>query len=72
MKLQNPPMRNSKGIVGEHSYTTIISLHLLVPRAELPCVPSREVGLLAFGVCKGVNMEAIGVNAGGADFMGPT
>jgi len=23
-------------------------------------VPSREVGLLAFGVCKGVNMEAIG------------
>mmetsp|Transcript_65981 Transcript_65981/g.144718 ORF Transcript_65981/g.144718 Transcript_65981/m.144718 type:complete len:241 (-) Transcript_65981:774-1496(-) len=35
-------------------------------------VPSREVGLLALGVCKGVIMDAMGVNAAGADFIGPT
>ena len=37
-----------------------------------PHVPSREVGLLALGVCKGVIMDAMGVNAAGADFIGPT
>lgn len=37
-----------------------------------PREPSREAGLLALGVCRGVSIDAIGVNAAGADFIGPT